>query len=87
MRRKITKLIAGEDEKLLIGEVILQIARWKLKECPDCGAPCKIVLGYLNKCSAEPDEHSLSDAEFYMRNIEKAWKKYLKNKIEEVKKK
>ena len=33
----------------------------------------------LKKCSDY-------DAEFYMRNIEKAWKKYLKNKIEEIKK-
>lgn len=76
----------GEVEKLFIAEVIVQIANWSLKQCPDCGAPCKTV-NYVNKCSVKPDEHPLCDADFYMINIEKAWKKYLKNKIEEIKKK
>jgi len=53
----------------IVDEVDVLICRWENHLCPDCGAPCKIVDGYFNKCSVKPDEHLLCDNEFYLRKI------------------
>ena len=45
------------------------IERWERTQCPDCGAPMKIVMGYFQKCSKKPDEHKLCDNEFYLKKI------------------
>ena len=45
------------------------IERWERNQCPDCGAPMKLVMGYLQKCSKKPDEHRLCDNEFYLKKI------------------
>ena len=58
-----------------IRHIILMINRWENNLCPDCGAPIKIVGGYLNKCSEKPDEHLLGDAEFYLKKIKEVIEK------------
>jgi len=52
-----------------ISYVVLMIRRWEDNSCPDCGAPMKIVGGYLQKCSKKPKEHLLCDNEFYLKKI------------------
>jgi len=52
-----------------IGRISVIINRWDSQLCPDCGAPMKLVLGYLQKCSKKPDEHMLCDNEFYLKKI------------------
>ena len=60
-----------------IDEISVMIDRWEHNLCPDCGAPMKIVLGYLQKCSEHPDEHLLCDDEFYLRKIKEVIEKCL----------
>jgi len=55
----------AEDDIIYISTII---KRWENNLCPDCGAPIK-TKDYVNKCSAKPDEHSLGDAEFYLKKI------------------
>ena len=45
------------------------IYRWENTLCPNCGAPMKLVGGYIQKCSEKPDEHMLCDGEFYLKKI------------------
>ena len=54
---------------LLRMKIALIIDRWENALCPDCGAPMKLVMGYLQKCSKKPDEHKLCDNEFYLKKI------------------
>ena len=59
-----------------IRHIILIINRWENNLCPDCGAPIKTV-DYVNKCSAKPNEHSLGDANFYLKKIKEVIEKCL----------
>ena len=52
----------------------LIITFWEKQLCPDCGAPCKTV-NYINKCSVNPNEHSLCDNEFYLKKIKERLEK------------
>jgi len=58
-----------------LDNIWLIIHKWKNNLCPDCGAPMKIVLGYLQKCSEKPDEHTLCDNEFYLKKIKEVLEK------------
>lgn len=53
----------------------LMILYWEKHLCPDCGAPSKLVGGYINKCSAMPYKHLLCDDEFYLKKIKERLKK------------
>ncbi len=55
--------------KNVVSYISLMIGFWEDQSCPDCGAPMKLVGGYINKCSACPDEHLLCDDEFYLKKI------------------
>ncbi len=55
----------------VVSYIGLIIRYWEDQSCPDCGAPMKLVGGYIQKCSALPDEHQLCDGEFYLKNIKK----------------
>lgn len=58
-----------------IDAISVMIHRWEKQLCPDCGAPCKIVGGYVNKCSEKPNEHLLCDSEFYLKKIKEVIEK------------
>lgn len=58
-----------------IDEISVMINRWENTLCPDCGAPMKLVLGYLQKCSEKPNEHLLCDNEFYLKKIKEVIEK------------
>ena len=58
-----------------LNEISMMIYRWENTLCPYCGAPMKIVLGYLQKCSEKTDEHSLCDNEFYLKKIKEVIEK------------
>ena len=58
----------------VVSYIELMIGYWNDHLCPDCGAPSKLVNGYINKCSACPDEHSLCDDEFYIKKIKERLK-------------
>ena len=53
----------------ILSEICLIIHKWENTLCPDCGAPMKLYLGYIQKCSAKPNEHGLCDNEFYLKKI------------------
>ena len=64
---QLVKILSNLNES--ISYVVLMIGFWEDNRCPDCGAPMKIVTGYLQKCSKKPNEHSLCDNEFYLKKI------------------
>ena len=58
-----------------IDEISVIIYRWENTLCPDCGAPMKLYLGYVQKCSVKPNEHLLCDGQFYLRRIKEVIEK------------
>ena len=63
------------SERGKMADISVIIDRWRRNLCPDCGAPMKIVLGYLHKCSKKPNEHMLCDNEFYLKKIKEVIEK------------
>lgn len=62
------------DAKNCLNYIALTVQAWEENLCPDCFSPIKTV-NYVNKCSAEPDLHSLGDAVFYLKKIKKRLEK------------
>jgi len=58
----------------ILSYIRLMISLLEQDRCMDCGFPIKTV-DYVNKCSHNPDEHTLGDAVFCIEKIKNRLKK------------
>ena len=68
---QLVKMVA--DFKNCLSYIKLMISLLDQNRCMDCGYPIK-TENYVNKCSHNPDEHTLGDAEFCIKKIKKRLK-------------